>query len=194
MNIHLVTKPFNYIVIDEFYTDEELALIMQEVSALEPYALNADSTNSSIDENGVSNKTGRGIFLNELFQKDISVSKILNVSRKIFCDNLTEVFKNFDPSFNHIRYSNRDAVLLNYYKNGEKYLPHRDDSAITAVTFLKEGEFDGGNFIFPEYNETVLAKHNRVVIFHGCMEHQAEEIKTDGESYRITLAHFIGYK
>lgn len=195
MKINLITKPFNYIVIDDFYTDEELALVMQESMALEPYGLTGSETESGFfeDTNEIK-KTGRGIFLHHMFAKNLSVSKIGRLSRKIFAEELAEIFKNFDPSFKHIKCSTKDSILINYYKNGEQYLPHMDASAITAVTFLKVGEFEGGNFRFSEYNETVSFSHNRVVIFHGCIEHQAEAIKAADDSYRITLAHFIGYK
>jgi hypothetical protein len=182
-------------VIDNFYTDEELSLVTQEIIDLEPHSLSPKATTTAIsDDNKELLKSGKGLFLHEHFKNDLTASKILHINRKIFSDELNKIFIDFDPSFAHIRHSTSDEVLLNFYRDKDKYLPHRDGFPISAITFLKVGEFEGGNFLFPEYNETVLVKNNRVVIFHGCIQHQAEEIRADDNSYRVSIAHFIGYK
>lgn len=194
MNVHLTKSPFSYIVIDDFYTGEELSLVMQEVVDLEPHSLNSDATATAVSDNQEPLKSGKGLFLHEHFKNNTTASKILHFSRKIFSDELNKIFIGFDASFAHIRHSTSDEILLNFYRDKDKYLPHRDGFPITAITFLKVGEFEGGNFLFPEYNETVQFKHNRVVVFHGCIQHQAEEIRADDNSYRVSIAHFIGYK
>jgi hypothetical protein len=194
MNVHLIKSPFSYIVIDDFYTNEELSLVMQEVIDLEPHSLNPDATATAVTPNKEPLKSGKGLFLYEHFKNDPTASKLMPISRKIFSNELNNIFISFDASFAHIKRSTYDAVLLNFYRNKDKYLPHTDDFPITAITFLKVGEFEGGNFLFPEYNETVQFKHNRIVIFHGCIQHQAEEIRADDNSYRVSIAHFIGYK
>jgi hypothetical protein len=198
VKVNLITDPFNYIVIDDFYSEEELKLVMEEITALEPYALDASFTGSAIANNKNEKKdflkSGRGIFLDEFFVQNRSVSKILNASRKLFSDELREIFNMFDPSFRHIGNSDKDTTLINYYKNGEEYSSHKDKSTISAVTFLNVGNFEGGNFCFPEFKETILFKHNRIVIFNGCMNHQAEKIIAEDGSYRASIAQFIGYK
>jgi hypothetical protein len=194
MNINLINKPFNYIVIDDFYDKDELLLLMQEVEAFEPYTLSSDLTDTARTNDGVYKKTGRGFYPGKMFIENRSASKILKVGRKIFTEELNTIFTKFDPSFGHILNSNQDETLVNYYKNGEEYLPHKDTTSITAVTFLSVGDFTGGDFYFPDYDETVLFKHNRIVLFHGCINHQAKPIETKTSSYRVSISHFIGYR
>ena len=191
MIINLISKPFNYVVIDEYYDENELGLVMQEIQALEPHSLSAEFTKSSKNGTG---KSGKGLFLEIFYENNRSASKILNANRKIFAEELCSVLENFDSSFRHLKNSNFDSTLVNFYKNKQEYPAHKDCSTISTVTFLKVGNFTGGDFCFTEYKERVPFKHNRIVIFNGCVEHQAEPIYTNDSSYRSTIAQFIGYK
>ena len=193
MKIKFINKPFNYFVIDDFYNDVELASVMEEVVALKPYALDQGFTNSA-NENGTPLKNGKGIFLDTMFGLNRSVSKILTANRKIFDVEFCETLIKHDASFGHILNSNSDSTLLNYYSSNEYYLAHKDTSPISLVTFLEVGKFKGGGFSFTDYKVNIPFKHNRVVIFPGCVKHQAQEIKASEDSYRVSIAQFIGYE
>lgn len=194
MKIKHINKPFSYFIIDDFFDKKELELIMQEAITLQPYALDQSKTGSAYKDGKTPLKSGKGIFLDTMFGADRSVCKILNAYTKIFNGELCETLIGYDASFGHIKNSTHDTTLINYYGPDEEYHAHKDSSPITAVIFLEIGKFEGGGFSFPNFKETISFKHNRLVIFHGCVDHQAHEIKPlEKDSCRVSIAKFIGY-
>jgi len=166
----------------------ELHEVIQETKELKSFSLEASETRTAFDKNG-SNKTGKGLFLDTFYTENRSASPILKYSRKFFDPQLTKYAEKFDSFFGFIRQSNYDSTLLNYYTFGQEYRPHRDSARISTVIFLREGNFKGGNFAFPEQNHIVKAVHNRAVIFPSCVLHAAFPI--NGEGTRISIATFI---
>ena len=178
----------DYLVIDDFYTEDELKLVEQEILALKPFRVSASHTKADEDL-----KTGSGLFLDEMFSKYRESSKILTLNRKLFSDEVFEEAMKLNAFFGHLKQCNFDATLLNYYSDGEEYKPHRDQAVLSAVTFFGIGSFTGGEFCFPEINETVDFKHNRLVLFPSCMQHQALPIATEDGSVRVSIAQFLKY-
>jgi Rps23 Pro-64 3,4-dihydroxylase Tpa1-like proline 4-hydroxylase len=179
----------DYLLIDNFYTNKELKLIEEEILALKQYGVSAQHTKANLNL-----KTGSGLFLDTMFLENREASKILTLNRKLFSD---EVFKKaikLNAFFGHLKHCNFDATLLNYYSDGEEYKPHRDQAVLSAVTLFGIGSFTGGEFCFPEINETVAFKHNRLVLFPSCMEHQALSITTKDDSCRVSIAQFLSYR
>lgn len=183
-------KNLSYILIDEFFTCEELVGVCKEVEALKPFLLVADKTNSAV-KNKVVQKTGTGVFLDERYIENREMSFILQSNRKIFCDEVTKTAEEFDVTFNFLKKSNHDTTLVNYYTEGQEYRAHSDESRISAVTFLKRGSISGGEFCFPEQNVTIEAENNRTVIFPSCAVHQAMPVR--GKGARISIAQFIDF-
>ena len=182
-------KNLSYIVVDDFFTAVELENVLQEVRDLKRFLLPADKTASAANPNGDVKKTGTGVFLDGLYKDNRDASAILQANRKLFSPEITERAEQLDVVFNFISSSTEDHTLLNYYTANQEYKAHKDDFRISAVTFLNFGHFTGGDFIFPEQNECVEAKHNRAVIFPSCTTHQAGVVK--GEGARVSIAQFI---
>lgn len=189
MNIQLIEKPFRYVVIDDFYDEAELKLVREEILAFEPYG-SAATTAGGLDHL----KSGSGLFLDHMFSRDRSRSKILTANRKLFCDEIHNEAVKLDASFGQLRNCDKDCTLINYYHSGEEYKPHTDRVVITAVTFFAIGSFTGGDFYFPAYKETVQFKENRLVMFPSCVFHQALPIKADDNSCRVSIAQFLDFK
>ena len=179
----------SYILIDDFFTAQELDAVTQEVKDLKRFALCAEKTGVAMDDKQTSKKTGTGFFLDELYINNREASDILTAGRKMFASEIQEYAAKFDIIFEYIKESNQDSTLLNYYVEGQKYAPHKDQARISSVTFLRQGEFKGGEFFFPEQEVTIEAVHNRTVIFPGCATHSAMPVY--GEGTRISLAQFI---
>lgn len=182
-------KNLSYILIDEFFTFEELVGVCKEVEDLKPFLLAADETNSATTKNNTVKKTGTGVFVDTRYKENREMSFILQSNRKIFCDEITKSAEQFDVIFKFLKESNHDTTLLNYYTEGQEYRAHADNSRISAVTFLKQGCISGGEFCFPEQNVTIEAEHNRTVVFPSCAVHQAMPIRGDGA--RVSIAQFI---
>lgn len=182
----------DYLVIDKFYSDEEVIRIKKEINDVIPHALPAGETGAA-EANELPIKTGTGVFLDRLFILNRESSQILSLNRKLFSKSVYEKAMKVSAFFGHIKYCNADTSLLNYYTDNQEYKPHIDNSIFTAITMFKEGTFTGGDICFPEYNLSIDFVENRVVIFPGCIQHQAMPIKSE-RGYRITIAQFLTYE
>jgi Rps23 Pro-64 3,4-dihydroxylase Tpa1-like proline 4-hydroxylase len=179
----------SYILINDFFTAQELDGVTQEVKDLKRFALCAEKTGVAMDDKQTPKKTGTGLFLDELYINNREASDILTANRKMFASEIQEYAAKFDIIFEYIKESNQDTTLLNYYVEGQKYAPHKDNARISSVTFLREGDFKGGEFSFPEQDVTIDALHNRTVIFPSCTTHSAMPVHGNGT--RISIAQFI---
>jgi hypothetical protein len=185
-------KNLSYIILDEFFTSLELLEVEKEICDLKRFSLDSSKTKSATFEGSEFKKTGTGVFLDNLYTDNRDASAILRGGRKLFSLDFMEKAQNFDAVFGFIRKSSSDSTLLNYYKSGEEYKAHHDTSRISAVTFLRLGDFSGGEFCFPSQGITIEAKHNRLVIFPSCVLHCAKPIYGLGE--RVSIAQFISNK
>lgn len=181
----------SYILVDDFFTAQELEAVIEETRDLKRFALCAEKTGTARDEKESLKKTGTGVFLDELYTNNREASDILTANRKMFAPEIQEYAAKFDIIFENIKESNQDTTLLNYYTEGQNYAAHKDQARVSSVTFLREGEFTGGGFYFPEQGVTIEALHNRTVIFPGCATHSAMPVYGDG--IRISIAQFIDY-
>ena len=186
-------KNLSYVIIDEFFTEEELVEVTNEIHDLKRFSLSPSNESiCSAKEGDKTLKTGSGLFLDRLYVNDRNASAILKANRKLFDPDLLEKLEHFDSFFSFLVHSNQDNTLLNYYADKKEYLPHRDLSIVSAITFLQLGDFTGGDFCFPDQNETVQSLHNRMVVFPSCVLHTARPVY--GEGIRVSIAQFVRYK
>jgi hypothetical protein len=198
MKVEVFETPFPYILIDEFYTDEELELIWKELNFIlnENNLLDPSKTGSATD-NGVLLKNNSGFFLDSLYGRRES-SNILRINRKIF-EITQEVFDNSSHWFLKNFKSNIDGTLISYYENGGYYKKHNDDASATCLTWLyKEPKsFEGGNLSFDDYGIEIQIKNNSLIFFPSIIPHSVSKISMD-EKYsgkymgRICISQFIG--
>ena len=181
----------SYILIDDFFTVKELEAVNQEIKDLKRFSVCPEKTGVATDDQQKPKKIGVGLFLDELYANNREASDILTANRKIFTLEVQEYAVKFDAVFGYIQESNQDSTLLNYYAEGQSYAPHKDQARISAVTFLRQGEFKGGEFSFPEQEVIIEAAHNRTVIFPSCATHSAMPVH--GKGTRISIAQFIDF-
>ena len=181
----------SYAVIDDYLTDEEYNEVLAEAKDLKRLSVSAELTHSARDSNEDFKKTGRGVFVDALYENNRMASPILRMGRKIFNSELCEPLEKFDVVFSKIPSSNKDNMLLNYYCPGQVYKPHKDLCDVSVITLLGWGEFSGGGFCFPDQNVTVSFKEGRTIIFPSSANHASEPLTGGTESCRVTVAHFI---
>jgi hypothetical protein len=186
-------KNLTYIVIDDMYAPDEVLQIKTELLQLLTHRRQGNASDTAVDKNNNVTKSGKGLFL-DCHYKDRNQSQILNLNRKLFCEEIVQTATQANQFFNTIRQCNNDSTLVNYYENGQEYKEHVDKASITALTFFGIGEVMGGDLIFPTVNETVSFKENRVVIFAGCTPHVATPPITKANSYRVSIAQFLNYR
>lgn len=180
---------------DNFFTENELKEVKEEVKLLYRFRKRPDQTGTATHKQNSNDfkKTGQGVFLYDLYY-DPNDSPSLKYYDKIFKDVFTDKLIKEHILFKHIKQSTRNSVLLNYYGNHEEYKPHTDDTCYTALVMLKIGDIQGGDLEFPELKQIVEFKENRLIIFPGCIDHYAHPTICDDNSYRVTLANFINYQ
>lgn len=185
-----------YVVIDDFYNDRELALIWREIHFLSSKLLPPEHTNSAKDEHGCDLKKNSGIFLDKVYQ-DRDASDILAVNRKLWSPEVIDRVEKISPWWRLLAVSNYDCTLLNYYQDNEYYEPHSDHAVITAVTILhsQPSNFSGGDFVFAEHGITVSCRSNSVIIFPSVVKHGVTPVQlrdsTLENSGRYSLAQFL---
>jgi predicted 2-oxoglutarate/Fe(II)-dependent dioxygenase YbiX len=179
-------------IIDNFYTQEELVEIKKELCSLYEIAKLGVYTNSevSLDENNQPKQKSTSLFLDELYNNKRTLSKILNLNRKIFTSSIVETLISKNVFYKYLKHCDSDYTLVNFYKQDDYYKEHTDKSCFTALTFFELEKFSGGELYFPEYDAAVEAVNNRVVIFPGFMCHAAKKVT---QGVRVSMAQFVKY-
>lgn len=194
MKTKVVTKgSLSYILVKNFFDKKVLSEVYDELDRIKPFTKEPDACESAT-ENGEILKTGSGVFVDGLYPNNRESSPILLNCRRLF--NNPEIGKKATSKnavFGHIDKSLKDFTLVNFYTSGQEYKTHADNAAITALTFLKIGNFTGGDFIFPEHDELIPFEENTMVIFPGCVPHRAMPISGNKDSYRVSIAQFLNY-
>lgn len=181
---------YEYIIIDDFYDNTELIEIKKEIDLLLKFKLFPEYTGAAKVEKKLI-KHGDALWVDYHFSNR-SKSKILTLNRKLFEKTVVNQAKEVNLYFSHIDLCNCDWTLLNFYENGGTYKPHTDTSALTAITMFKIGDFIGGDLHVVD--DKIEFKENRLIIFPGCLMHEAKPIIAEPNNYRVTMAQFINYK
>lgn len=205
--IFFYEKPFEHYITKYFFSPHELKKIWTELDFIieseTAIGINyLDSRNKHNDEAGVSIESNSGKsraqktskFLNDFyldFRKDSLIYKF--ISKKIFDKNY---FSPQSTLSQYINNTNTDAILLNFYKDGDFYLKHNDLSVMTNISFLwKEPKsFEGGSLYFPDHDYVFSPENNTNITFPSCINHEVKkiiDIKTNNFIFkRISITTF----
>lgn len=183
-------------IIEDFYNERELELIWKELDYLTKGGklLPPMNTGPARDEKGNIKKKNKALFLNEYYTNK-SFSNMLNFNRKIW----SVVNKDFVKSslmFRYLHSCNEDVTLLNYYEDGDYYLPHYDSSVYTVITyFFKEPKkFTGGNLVLEDFGIEIEVKNNMVVYLPSIYVHEVKPIVMEKNSVgygRYSMSQFL---
>jgi len=177
-------EPFPHLIIKNFYNEDELKLIWEELT----FYTKPDKLLDAEDYGGVINSTNaKAIVLDLVYKgKYRTLSNILTVNRKIFNDELLLAFSNLHDCCNIAQYVNNDCTKVRYYHNGEYYEPHTDRSIqfLGFTYFYKEPKkFTGGELYFPKYDYEFDCENNSLIMFPGWVEHGVTEVKIQDSDY-----------
>lgn len=182
MKIQHINSHFPFIIIDDFYSENELDLIWEELFFLCHIPLKLRP--SSIDqgaavENGKILKTTHSVYLDGVYTQR-EYSNILNVNRKLFVE-FDNIFETSDSWFYRNLTFNQDFTQVSYYENGDEYEAHQDNSMITCLSWFYQEprRFTGGDLLFPDYDISINIANNRMVIFPSHIFHKVEKVKMD---------------
>ena len=189
-------KPFPHIIFHNFYTEEELNLIWEELDFL----TKPDKLFDVKEYKGVVGYTeAKAIQLDTVYEgKNRKLSNILNVTRKVFEKDVLEAFSSISDCCSLAKHCNYDVTKVRYYHNNDQYKPHIDMlwNFLAFSYFYREPKrFSGGNLLFPKYDYEYPCDNNSLIILPSYVEHGVQEVKIDNSDYfdgmgRYAITHF----
>jgi Rps23 Pro-64 3,4-dihydroxylase Tpa1-like proline 4-hydroxylase len=201
MDINYMANPFPHAILDNFYEPNELSAIWRELEFLThpDKLLTADKTGSAFHADGKLSKNNFGIYLDEAYSGNRTISNILTINRKIFDEEIMLFLQQRHWIFKYIAQCTKDTMLLSYYEDKSNYDAHIDACTMTSLVhlFKQPRKFTGGDLVFPEFgNYTLTLQNNRCIIFPSKIEHAVtpltlpEEDKMTGNG-RYCISHFF---
>jgi Rps23 Pro-64 3,4-dihydroxylase Tpa1-like proline 4-hydroxylase len=169
-----------YLLVRNFYNEEELRLIWQELDFL-TYSDKLEPPSETGQPNN-DMKMNKGIFLDSLY-KYRSFSNILKVNRKLWCREIVEAIVNLNKIFSdYYTHTDSDNTLVSYYEQSDYYKPHHDRTITTAISwhFREPKCFDGGQLVLPDIGHTIEVENNMLIMFPSCMLHGVIPVKMKG--------------
>tara|TARA_A100001388_G_C28648064_1_gene440492 strand:+ start:255 stop:878 length:624 start_codon:yes stop_codon:yes gene_type:complete len=192
--------PFPHIIFRNFYNDDELKLIWQELD----FYTKPNKLFEAENYGGVVGYTSaKAILLDKLYSKDFrGISNILTVNRKVFLKEVLEPFGQLHDCCSIAVHSNWDITKVRYYHDGDHYDPHTDRKYqfLAFSYFYKEPKrFEGGELLFPRYNYKFSCDNNSLIMFPGWVEHGVSEVSINNSDYfdgygRYAITSFFGNK
>tara|TARA_B100000963_G_scaffold337304_1_gene333176 strand:- start:32145 stop:32759 length:615 start_codon:yes stop_codon:yes gene_type:complete len=188
--------PFPHVVIKNFYNDDELKLIWQELDFL----TYPNKLVPAKDYGGIVGATNAlALQLDSLYGENRQVSNILKVNRKLFDSDLSGLISGLGGSFTIYGKSNDDVTKVRYYHDGEYYEAHTDYTMhfLAFSYFYREPKkFTGGDLVFPKYNYEFNCENNSTIIMPGWVEHSVSEVSIEDSEYydgwgRYAITSFI---
>jgi len=187
-------KNLDYKIIDNFYNEQEINLIWEELDFLcYPHKLEFSPGGDDQYDTGCNKliKRNTGLFLDDFYQKYRNCSNILNVNRKIYKDK----FGLGKPFFKYLPQEEKnliiyDYTLINYYENSDYYLEHPDDAILTILYWIyrEPKKFQGGDLFLED--QKIELKNNRIIIFPSHIKHSVTEVKMKEEDMGKKLGRF----
>ena len=190
-------EPFPHMVFHNFYTNEELELIWEE---LKFYTKPNKLLNVEEYQGVVGYTKAKALQLDVVYKENRVLSNILEVSRKVLDKQVLEPFSKLDDCCTLAKSANYDVTKVRYYHNGDYYKPHTDTffEFLAFSYFYKEPKkFDGGNLIFPKYDYEFSCGHNSLIMMPAWVEHGVSEVSIKDSDYyegygRYAITHFFG--
>ena len=194
-------EPFPHLILRDFYNQNELKLIWQELN----FYTQPGKLFDAKDFGGVVGRTNsHAIALDELYynKKLRKISNILQVNRKLFDQDLLSGFAKVDDCCGIATMCNDDITKVRYYHDGEYYEPHTDlafQSLSFSYFYREPKKFIGGEVYFPQYDYEYPCYNNSVIMFPGWVKHGVRAVKIDNSDYfegkgRYCISSFFGFK
>jgi Rps23 Pro-64 3,4-dihydroxylase Tpa1-like proline 4-hydroxylase len=191
MKFKFYTSPISFCIIRNFYSDDEIRTIHEELDRLTPHLKDGALTGTAHTIIGEPKKSNKGLFIDDFYGDNRSKSAILSLNRKVFSTEVLYELEKKHWMFKFMRKLNNDSTLVSLYKDGDYYRPHEDQSFFTAIyyTWKEPKTFDGGDLYFGDFK--VPVRNNSVLIFPSNTEHEVKPVEGHG---RYAISQFISNK
>jgi hypothetical protein len=187
MDFNYIADGIDAVVIDNFYTEEQLKEIMVELTWLTKSSVMLDESHLSAAQsldNGNPLTVKNGVFLEKVFVNWKHSALISHGMTQTGNTKFKSKLLEFNTMFNSLSFCNSRTHLLSYYENSNYYKPHTDAFFFTLLNyfFTEPKQFEGGELVLYSCNSnkqvTVEPKNNRAVLILSSTLHEAQEIKS----------------
>jgi len=197
-DIEYHNEEFPYIIINNvFDTEEKKRLIWEELDFLcydwkDLSYLNKNSTGGWDRDTNITSRK-------EMFLEAIYANPMMCSILKVYNDTFNYDYKDFYDILNgHDHWFFKEALilhrsyLLNYYENRNFYKPHRDQGLMTCLhwMFRDPKKFEGGEFIFPDFDKKIEVENNKMIIFPSMLRHEVTPIVMKDEDMNKKLGRW----
>lgn len=199
-----VESAFPYLVIDNWFDEQELNLVWKELEFLNSSnQMNRAEKESSTAKDQIGNPmaAAKRANLDEIYNiKRADYSNILRLKDKLRQPSFFENVKNTFPEGTFQRFTNIDRIdsMISYYENYDFYKTHNDISYLTILIWLykEPKKFDGGELELNESSNIIDCKNNRLIMFRGDNFHTVNPVimkseDTNKMNGRFTLTYFL---
>ena len=188
---------FPYLIVDDWYTEEELNRVLIELKSLSTTAMVRTE-----DGHGSPGKAKQfRIFPQKIYSDyGLQYSPIFSCLKKQqqqeFHDLVHKTFENTKTALSlQFVSTNTTDTIINYYEQGDEYNTHFDIFQFTMIIMMYQTpkSFTGGELVL-NYNDTIECKNNRLVLFPSHYWHGVNKIemnKNEDKGYgRYSISHF----
>ena len=191
--------PFPHMIIKNFYNEEELKLIWEELN----FYTKPEKLLAAKEYGGVVESTNaKAIILDDIYSTHRKISNILTVNRKLFKSEILDAFSSLGGCCSIAKDSNWDITKVRYYHDQEYYDTHTDKvfQFLGFSYFYKEPKkFKGGDLFFSQYDYEYPCENNSLIIFPGWVSHGVRKVSIEDSKYfdgwgRYAITSFFGCK
>lgn len=186
MEFNYIADGIDAVVIDNFYTEEQLNEIMIELKWLtKPAIMKSEEhlESAKTDDKVITSK--RGIFLEHVFNNWRYSAIISHGFTQMATSEFRSKLLEFNTLFKSVATCNARTHLVSYYENSDYYKPHTDNVFFTMLNYFhtEPKKFTGGEMVLYSCNSdksaTVEVKNNRVILIASATMHEVKEIKSE---------------
>ena len=201
MNIEFFENPLPHIIIRNIFDDDNLKSVWKELDFLtDSNKLLPPEQSRSAKKFGVVLKKNHAVYLEEVY-RSARFSNIFNAVQSSMSKKIIQELISKHPVFGWFKNINKESMLVSYYENDDRYLPHEDSSVYTIlINFYKEPKaFTGGDLTLGNTGHTIPLENNRMIIIPSWATHGVTPVKfTDEDTpmsgmgrYTISIFSFV---
>ena len=178
------TEPIPYMLVENYFGDEDIELMLKELRFLTPKMTFQDGTNLPTKDH----KKNTQINLDDLYE-DRKTSNILNIMDRIYDDKkLIGMLKDMSWFYEVWSYTNLDNTFVAYYENTDYYKAHRDIAVVSIMYWLWEEpkSFTGGNIHLTDYDIEIPLERNQLMIMPSSLNHAVDPITMTDNNKKLS--------
>lgn len=166
--------------------------VATELGFLEEILEEPEETGSAKYDDGRVRKSNRGVFFSRTFQENYMKCSPTVKVMKGFTDYCKDLNFTANSAFQSLYTIEHLDVLFSAYRHGDYYKPHRDHCKLTALYWVGDKDFDGGDLYLPDFDYTIQYEPSKLIMFPAHYQHEVTPISTDKEGFvRYCVSAFI---